>query len=144
MIDESRSQSSKSRVALAIAAALVAPVLLAYSGVTVQLGAHPRWAASSAWIGVATGASAALILALFRFHRGWAIMIAMLATALAGATAYFGKDAFVSSYAANAFAGRLWYYGWIGVAAGTAGLMALVILPGRKRNRPGAAAKSGS
>ena len=116
------------RLPLAVVLALALPVLLAALGVSRGLGAHPFWAFQTAIVGAPVGC--VLGLALMRTRRGILAGAALLA--VSGVTAWMGKARFTASYAEDALAGKLWYFGWIGVAAGLALLLvALIAPPGR-------------
>ena len=94
-----------------IAAGLV--IALAAGGVSKALGAHPFWDVQIALIGAPIGAVAATLL-----PARWAFaVIAALATFSSYGLAHYGKTRFAASYAEDALAGQLWYFGWIGVAA---------------------------
>jgi len=88
---------------------------LAYLGLTTALGAHPFWAVKIAYIGVGFGV---VIYSLFWVWQGsWlAKMISfILLLAVSGGITTFGKTRFAASFAEDAMAGRLWYFGWIAV-----------------------------
>lgn len=108
-----------------IVAGLVA--LAGFMGGGVWLGAHPFWAVQGAIIGGAVGGIGAAVLPA---RRGvWVALLALLAGILA---AYFGKQAFVSSYAENALAGRFWFLGYQTALAGGAGLAVYAAARGLK------------
>ncbi|MDO8359661.1 MAG: hypothetical protein Q7T08_06435 [Devosia sp.] len=111
---------------------MAVPLLLAYSGLTIRLGAHPRCAMSTALIGAAVGLLVALGLGAVPLRRVISMLVAAVATVLAGVAAYFGKDIFVASYAEDGLAGHFWYYGWIGGLAGVTVLPGLTLWPGRR------------
>ena len=117
---------------LALVVAIAVPLLLAYSGLTIRLGAHPKWAMSTALIGAAVGLLVALGLGAAPLRRVISIVVAATAIILAGVAAYFGKEIFVASYAENGLAGHFWYYGWIGGLAGVTVLIGLTLWPGRR------------
>ncbi len=59
-----------------------------------------------------------------------------LLTLAALAAATWGKAEFAASFAEDALAGRFWFFGWIGTAAGATALLAALTslaLPGRAR-----------
>jgi hypothetical protein len=105
--------------------AALATLAAAYLGLTQTLGAHPFWATQIAWIGIPIGLLAAWVLAgrstLLRLTLFAALLIA---TATA---AHFGKLEFAASFAENATAGKLWYFGWIGIAASATALVASLL-----------------
>ncbi|MGR3660454.1 MAG: hypothetical protein ACU0CA_04585 [Paracoccaceae bacterium] len=99
-----------------IAAVLIA---LGYFGVTEALGAHPWWAFKIVFIGVGVGA--AFYLAAKFWQAGFSIKTLVFSVLLLALTltVWVGKIRFVGSYAEDAFAGKMWYFGWIGVVAFT-------------------------
>ncbi len=100
--------------------AVIAGVMLAahWMGLWIALGAHPWWSGSATWFGIGAG----LIVAIFTYSllpkslKSTMIQAAtflVLALVALGVSTY-GKAEFVGSYAEDAFAGRLWYLGFIG------------------------------
>jgi len=120
------------RGVLALVATVAVPLLLAYSGLTIRLGSHPRWTMSTALIGATVGLLVALGLLAARLRRAISVLVAALAVVLAGVAAHFGKEVFVASYAENGLAGHFWYFGWIGALAGAAALVGLSLYPGQR------------
>lgn len=118
-------------VALPVSGGIAAPLVVAYSGLAVRLGAHPWWAQSSAWIGAVIGIALALALFGVRLHRVAVLVIGALMVAAGAWAAHAGKVAFADSYAEDALAGRFWYWGWIGALAGVTLLVATLLLPRR-------------
>lgn len=118
--------------ALALVVAVAVPLLLAYSGLTIRLGAHPSWAMSTALIGATVGLLVATGLGAMPLRRVISVPVAAVAIVLAGVAAFFGKEIFVASYAENGLAGRFWYYGWIVGLAGATVLIGLVLRRGRR------------
>ena len=112
------------RFGIAFAAAVVLPVLLAQSGLFVRLGAHPWWGVQTALIGAPIGAS----LAMLPWLDGKRFILGSAVLGLSAAAAMYGKSQFAASYAEDAFAGALWYYGWIGIALGDALIVAALVL----------------
>lgn len=90
-------------------------------GVWPMLGGHPYWSASATYIGIATGGLMAsvsyAILWYFprqaRIHFGVFVIVAVGAIALST----YGKSGFVTSYAEDREAGRIWYYAFIAFIA---------------------------
>ena len=121
-------------VVLAFAAGIATPLVVAYSGLSVQLGAHPWWAHSSAWIGALIGGTLALALFGIRLQRAAVLAMGALVASAGAWAAHEGKVAFANSYAEDALAGRFWYWGWIGGLAGLTLLVATAILPHRNRS----------
>lgn len=116
--------------------ALALPVLvaiLAYAtNLTTSLGAHPWWAGKVIWIGLPIG----LVLGATVWAIGlpqWLRLAGSAILVLAGvASAYFGKKWFAASFAENALAGQMWYFGWIATCAFTAAMLASVVLRHRQ------------
>ncbi len=106
---------------LSIVGALII-VGLATAGVTQALGAHPRWAFDVAVYGAVPGVL--LALGLSRAGR-FGPVIAASDLILAGGVVWWGKRAFVASSGDDAFAGYLWFYGWIAVCACSVAVLAL-------------------
>ena len=114
-------------IALIIAVAL--PLLMAGMGFSVSWGAHPWWAWSTALIGVAIGIGFGLGFSLL--PKTPAIVIALVGLGLAVSVAIYGKTQFATSFAEDVFAGKLWYFGWVGIAAGITATVLAVLAPRR-------------
>lgn len=113
-------------IAFALAAGIAA---LALSGGTRLLGAHPFWAVQTGIVGAIGGGIAFALLRWAGAGAGRLILIGAFGLIGAGLAAYFGKQAFVASYAENALAGRFWYFGWFALAgAAVVGLGGLIRL----------------
>lgn len=112
---------------LAVVVALGAPVLMAWQGVSVEWGAHPWWAMKTAIIGAGAGLGLGLVLYLLPKASG--SFIALAFAFVAYATARYGGTEFAASYAEDAFAGRLWYLGWIAVAMGGSAFLLVFLAP---------------
>jgi len=107
------------------AMAVLVPVGMAYFGVSRSFGAHPWWDMKTALIGAPIGGIIGLI--LMRFALTLRLGVSLLGLAGAVAAAWYGKTQFAASFAENALAGKLWYFGWIGIAVGvSAVVMALL------------------
>ena len=120
--------------ALIPAALLMA--LAAQTGLAQWFGAHPWWSMQVIVIGAPAGLLLAGATALAGLAAGPRITLFALIAAGAFAAASWGKAEFAASYAENALAGRFWFLGWIGTAAGTAALLAALFslaYPGRAR-----------
>ncbi|MBT8417435.1 MAG: hypothetical protein KJO42_08335 [Silicimonas sp.] len=111
-------------------------ILAANGGLTVLLGAHPFWSVSIAWVGVPIGLIAALTVKSLDWR--WSLRIALFAVllGLAYLTASLGKERFAASFAEDAFAGRLWYFGWIAVAASATALISALFSPTKTHPDP--------
>ncbi len=105
-------------------------IVAAHWGVSRSYGAHPFWATSIAWIGAPTGALFALLIR----RRRWPLRLLLASglLALCAAAAHQGRLAFAASFAENRLAGQAWYLGWIGVAAASSALIAIVLTPLRR------------
>ena len=112
------------RLGLAFILALALPILLAQSGLFVRLGAHPFWGVQVALIGAPVGA----VVALLPWVDGRRLLLGLLVLGLAIGAATYGKTQFAASFAEDSLAGRLWYFGWIGIAAGDALIVAALTL----------------
>ena len=112
-------------VPLLIAAGVV--IGFGMSGTATALGANPLWATQVTFTGALAGTVLALVgrLALrrrFRAGSGFAV----LAMASYG-VASLGKASFLASYAENATAGQMWFYGWIGAATLATAAIAMML-----------------
>ncbi len=101
---------------LLVAAAVVA--LLALIGLPEQLGAHPFWGVKTGLIGAVIGAVAGALLVRLRLRGAVRLVIGGALLAAAFLTAKIGAARFAASYAEDAFGGKMWFFGWIGAAAG--------------------------
>lgn len=111
------------RLAIAFLAAIALPILLAQSGLFVQLGAHPQWGVQVALIGAPIGA----VLAMLPWPNGRRMLAGLAVLAISVAAATYGKTQFAASFAEDVLAGRLWYLGWIGIAMGDALIVAALV-----------------
>jgi hypothetical protein len=89
-------------------------------GFWVWLGAHPFWSAKATYIGIGVGIalslSALLLTKRFNFSNLAVLLGLVITTALIAAiTLLYGKAQFAASYAENAFAGRVWFVGFMGL-----------------------------
>jgi hypothetical protein len=92
-------------------------VLMGFFGVTTALGAHPWWSFKGVYIGAIVGV---VIYVLQSFWRGSFVikrLIFAIRLLAMTATVWQGKTRFVASFAEDAFAGKMWFYGWIGIVA---------------------------
>ena len=113
------------RWVIAAASGIGAMVVLALAGVPALLGAHPVWAVGVAVYGVVPG----LLLADFlRRVTRFALWFALLDLCLAYGVAAYGKARFVASRGDDAFAGQLWFLGWIAVCACAVAVVMLVVM----------------
>jgi len=112
---------------LALILPAAAAVGLAVTGAAAMAGAHPFWAGQVFLLGAPAGAALFLGLRWLGLSLPWMIGLGLGGTAAAYALAALGKARFAASFAEDTLAGRLWHFGWIGVAAaGTLLLAALV------------------
>ena len=78
--------------------------------VTTLAGAHPQWALQLAVSGIVLGTGlAALILRVPFVLRTVALSVLAIC---AYVVARYGKGQFAASFAEDAFAGQLWFFGW--------------------------------
>lgn len=103
---------------VSLVAAAGAPVLMAVLGFSVKWGAHPWWDIKTALIGAAIGVVLFVVLEWLR--PGLSFWVGLLVLVVAILVSSIGKSRFAASFAEDAFAGKLWYFGWIGIAAGLA------------------------
>lgn len=102
---------------LSLAVAVAAVVVAAHLGVTEWLGAHPWWAERVAYYAIAPGVVAVAALAALRLTTAPRVAVACGLLAVAYGVAHVGGARFAASYAEDAAAGRMWFFGWIGTAA---------------------------
>ncbi len=101
---------------IGLGAALCLAALVAALDLPKSLGAHPWWSLKVLMIGVPIGAILALIASCLS-HPNKAVVLFLLATLASYITAKYGQIQFAASYAEDALAGTLWYFGWISLAA---------------------------
>lgn len=94
--------------------------------VTQSWGAHPFWSTKVLLIGVPIGAGLAIIASLR--SAKWASVGFLIATIVAYRVATLGKARFAASYAEDAVAGQMWFWGWIGTCAMASALIFAVVL----------------
>lgn len=99
-----------------------------------QFGAHPWWSIKSIWL----GAPAGLLLALAAWVGGLSQRLRLLGfsglSALAFTAAKLGQTRFAASYAEDALAGQMWYFGWIATCAFVAAIQTSVFWPTRQKH----------
>ena len=108
-----------------LAVLAVVALVFGLTGLAAQLGAHPFWSDTVVWIGAALGLG--LGVAAKRAPWGLGLGGFALVFLLAIWAATGGKARFVASYAEDAMAGRLWYFGWIAVFVGLFGALFLLL-----------------
>lgn len=118
------------RWALALLAGAALPLVLALTGLSRMLGAHPWWDVKTSLIGAALGLVATPI--LLPASRKWRLLAGLILLAVAAGAAHYGKTRFAASFAEDALAGRLWYFGWIGIAAGLTLACAAALSPTKR------------
>ena len=117
------------RTAVALIVALLVTDALGYFGLFAQLGAHPFWDVKTAVIGSTIG----VVLGLGMLWTRWPGRLAgAILLGLAAVAAIVGKSRFVASYAEDALAGKFWFFGWIGIAAGLSLLIFTMIAAQRR------------
>jgi len=88
-----------------------------FAGLPERLGAHPWWADKVIWVGVPFGFGLAATAWVLRLPRGLRNLGFGGLTAAAFVIAQTGKVRFAASYAEDALAGQMWYFGWIATCA---------------------------
>lgn len=99
-----------------------------YSGLPEWLGAHPKFAEKIAIGGALSGAVLAVLVRYWRAVPVVKAGLAGLALFLAFTVAKVGGNRFAASFAEDAFAGKMWFFGWI--ATGAAGFLVVFLLFG--------------
>lgn len=97
------------------------------NGLPQTLGAHPWWATRVIWIGLPIGLVLAGLAGVAYSGRFARVAAFALLTLAAIATTYIGKTRFAASYAEDAVAGQMWYFGWIAICALTAATLASLL-----------------
>lgn len=126
---------------IAIAVAFFAAFVAGLLALPEALGAHPWWSAKVLWtggsVGVALGILTAWGVSSRSNYRGVALIGLVVATIAAFATARYGQTQFAASYAEDAFAGKLWFFGWHSTCAFTMATLTLVawIIADKLRSR---------
>ncbi|MCH2067500.1 hypothetical protein [Shimia sp.] len=118
----------------ALIAALVMAALIALD-IARPLGAHPWWSQKTLLVGAPIG----LILATLAGLKLRPISLTVtltITTALAFATAKYGQTQFAASYAEDALAGKLWYFGWIATGATLGATFTAIVSALFKTRRP--------
>ncbi len=114
-----------------LAAVLIVAALVALDAAK-PLGAHPWWSQNTLVVGVPIGLILASLLARVSTpakRLGFGIVV----TAIAFTAAKFGQTQFAASYAEDAVAGRLWYFGWIAVGATAAATLTFLAQVGLRK-----------
>ena len=104
---------------------VVAGIFLAFEklGIANTLGAHPFWAPKVTYIGIALGIAITILTLIVSNRIGRNSMwvpagFFVITIVVAAVTLLYGKAEFAASYAENAFAGRVWYIGFMALIAG--------------------------
>ena len=106
----------KGRLLLALAIGLGVAAIIALLEITTALGAHPHWRTQLFLSGAGLGTLLALIITQFGFvPRTIGLSILVIG---AYVTADYGKARFAASFAEDAVAGQMWFYGWHALAIG--------------------------
>lgn len=98
------------------------------TGATAALGAHPWWAVQTGLVGTAAGLALYATLRIIGAgprHIGLGAAFALVVSSLG---AWWGKQAFVASFADSALAGRFWYFGWFAIAGSAAIVLTVLAL----------------
>jgi hypothetical protein len=110
------------RTLVPVFAASVIMAVLILADVAKPLGAHPWWSQQTLLIGTPLGLIIATAAGLTN-RRMFFVGLFIVTTIIGYATASYGKSLFVASFAEDIFAGKLWYFGWIGTGAAMAALV---------------------
>ncbi len=121
---------------LPFALPIIGALLVYTTGLTQALGAHPWWADKVIWFGLGLGLLLSVILWGLRASRTIRMIGLTVLTIAAFATAYVGKSRFAASYAEDALAGQMWYFGWIATCTFALAILATVAWPTRQRHSP--------
>lgn len=115
--------------------ATLAILAFVYFGGAEALGAHPRWGMKIAYLAIASGLLMAFLAALA--GQRWQLQLITFSTLLVISIAIttYGKTQFAASYAEDDFAGKLWFFGWIGALAASFSIITAVGANYRQRNK---------
>ncbi len=98
------------RIVVAVGIGLVTALIFYLIELTTLAGAHPRWVNQLFYSGAGLGTVIAVIAIQFAFvPRTIALSFLVIAAYL---TADYGKARFAASFAEDAVAGQMWYFGW--------------------------------
>ena len=111
---------------ITILIAALFPIALAWAGVSLKLGAHPFWDVKTALIGAPIGALVGMLVSM-KLPRTASVLIFAILTFAAYAVAHWGKSTFAASYAEDALAGKVWFFGWIATSGAFAALIAAIL-----------------
>ncbi len=106
---------------LILAACVMA--LVAYFDLPKAFGAHPWWSVKTVLIGTPIGLILALVASFTPVPPLGRLLTFTALLALAYGLAFYGKTQFAASYAEDALAGKLWYFGWLGVSSALAAIV---------------------
>lgn len=99
---------------------------LTYFDVPKSLGAHPWWSQKVLLIGAPFGVVLSGLVGLVARSAQSRLVFFFFATLAAFTVAHYGKTQFAASYAEDAFAGKLWYLGWVVTGAALTGWLLAV------------------
>lgn len=124
--------------------AIIATVALAWLAHSMDLakgfGAHPWWSQKIIASGAAIGLTLAVLFSLIVKNQTVTTIFAALISVAAFGVAKYGQTQFAASYAEDAFAGKLWFFGWHATSAAifaTLALLALALIGAAKgKNSP--------
>ena len=111
---------------LSAALSILVTIALAWFGFSATLGAHPFWDVKTALIGAPIGAVVGVLVSMKLPKTASVAMFAIL-TLAAYAAAQWGKTTFAASYAEDAFAGKVWFFGWIATSGAFAATTAALL-----------------
>ncbi|CUK06816.1 hypothetical protein Q8W25_03750 [Shimia thalassica] len=106
--------------ALPVILAAIVMALVVVFDVPTSFGAHPWWSTKSVLIGAPIG----IVIAVLATRLTISAMVRRITFAVAVVAAFgvakYGGEQFAASYAEDAFAGKLWFFGWIATSAAVA------------------------
>ncbi|UZD90026.1 hypothetical protein [Cognatishimia activa] len=100
------------KYAIAVLVTLGLAILAWFADIPKELGAHPWWSQQVLLTGALVGLVVGLI--LDRFLKGGltAVLGLFIAATIGFGVAKYGQTQFAASFAEDAFAGQLWFFGW--------------------------------
>lgn len=119
-----------SAVALILPAAVA--VLAHFTGATQAMGAHPWWADKVIWIGLPLGLIVAVLARSAGLTRPSRVICLGGLVGVGFAVALVGKSWFAASYGDSAWAGQMWFFGWIATCAFVAATLTSIVWPDAK------------
>lgn len=100
------------KYAIAVLVTLGLAILTWIADVPKQLGAHPWWSQQVLMTGALGGLVLGLIFDRFLKGRLIAVLALLVVAAIGFGVAKYGQTQFAASFAEDALAGQLWFFGW--------------------------------